>query len=223
MSSTPFRTTPDRARSSHRRTTPAAGRLRAVGLAAVLAAALAGCGTGTEASGEDTAAAPAEPTISVSDAWVRATAGTEEPSMTAAFMALDNEGEEEVSLTGASSPVAGRAEIHEMAEVDGEMAMRKVEGGIPLEPGYGQALMPGGDHVMLMDLSEELAAGDEIDLTLEFSDGTSQELTVPVKEFTEEEGHYHESDEPHDHKSHDHESDKAHSDGSSGESDAGAS
>ncbi|HEX5771191.1 MAG TPA: hypothetical protein VFY11_09510, partial [Nocardioidaceae bacterium] len=37
--------------------------------------------------------------------------------------------------------------------------------------------------------------------TLEFSDGSSEELTVPVKEFTEEEGHYHESDAPHSHPS----------------------
>jgi len=221
MSSALFRTTPARSRSGRRpRPVPFAGRLPAAGLVLALAA-LAGCGSGTAA--ESPAAAPTEPTVSVSDAWVRATARTDDPSMTAAFMALDNEGEEEVSLTGASSPAAGRAEIHEMAEVDGEMAMRKVEGGIPLEPGYGQALMPGGAHVMLMDLTEELAPGDEVDLTLEFSDGTSQELTVPVKEFTEEEGHYHESDEPHDHKSHDHESDKAHSDGSSGEGDSGAS
>lgn len=51
--------------------------------------------------------------------------------------------------------------------------------------------MPGGDHVMLMGLDGELAPGDEVDLVLEFSDGSQRELTVPVKEFTEEEGHYH--------------------------------
>ena len=45
---------------------------------------------------------------------------------------------------------------------------------------------------MLMGVTTELAPGDEVDLALELSDGSTQELTVPVKEFTEEEGHYHE-------------------------------
>lgn len=173
--------------------------VRAVGLGAALLVGLAACGTSNAA---DTAApAAGDPTVEVSDAWVRATVGTEDPSMTGAFMAIDNPGEDDVTLTGAASPVAGKVEIHEMAMVDGSMVMRKVEGGLTVEAGYGQVLMPGGNHVMLMGLTEELAAGDEVDLTLEFSDGSTEELTVPVKEFTEEEGHYHESDAPHSHPS----------------------
>ena len=183
---------------------PALGRGRSSAFAAMagigLLAALTACGTSTadEAPGS---AAPDGPSVVVSDAWVRATVGTEDPSMTGAFMAIDNEGADDVSLTGASSPVAGMVELHEMAMVDGAMTMRKIAGGIELRAGYGQVLMPGGSHVMLMGLSEELAPGDEVDLVLEFSDGTSEELTVPVKEFTEEEGHYHESDAPHEHES----------------------
>lgn len=173
--------------------------VRGVGLGAALLVGLAACGTSNAA---DTAApAAGDPTVEVSDAWVRATVGTEDPSMTGAFMAIDNTGEDDVTLTGAASPVAGKVEIHEMAMVDGSMVMRKVEGGLTIEAGYGQVLMPGGNHVMLMGLTEELAAGDEVDLTLEFSDGSTEELTVPVKEFTEEEGHYHESDAPHSHPS----------------------
>jgi periplasmic copper chaperone A len=160
-----------------------------------LAAALTGCGSNTATATGDTAV----PEVVVSDAWVRATTGTEDPSMTGAFMALDNEGSEDVSLTGASSPVAGTVELHEMAMADGSMTMREAEEGFVIEAGYGQVLMPGGNHVMLMGLTDELAPGDEIELVLEFSDGTSEELTVPVKEFTEEEGHYHENDEPHSH------------------------
>ncbi len=162
--------------------------LRIVGLGAALLVGLTACGTS-----EADEAAPAEDTgVAVSDAWVRATAGTDDPSMTGAFMAIDNEGEENVELVGASSPVAGKVELHEMAMVDGSMVMRRIEGGIEIEAGFGQVLMPGGNHVMLMGLEDELAPGDEVDLVLEFSDGTEQQLTVPVKEFTEEEGHYHE-------------------------------
>jgi periplasmic copper chaperone A len=181
-------------RSTLRRTRAGATAL-AAGLGLMVA--LTGCGNTTATATDDSAASPVE----VSDAWVRATVDTEEPSMTGAFMALDNEGTEDVSLTGASSPVAGMVELHEMAMVDGSMMMRKIEGGLEIEAGYGQVLMPGGNHVMLMGLTEELAPGDEVELVLEFSDGTTEELTVPVKEFTEEEGHYHETDEPHSHPS----------------------
>jgi len=167
--------------------------------AAVLLIGLTGCASSS--AGGATAGAAEESGIDVSDAWVRATEGTEDPSMTGAFMTIDNEGDEDVTLTGASTPVAGMVELHEMAMSDGAMVMRKIEGGIEVEAGYGQVLMPGGSHVMLMDLSEGLAPGDEVELVLEFSDGTSEELTLPVKEFTEEEGHYHESDAPHSHPS----------------------
>jgi copper(I)-binding protein len=163
---------------------------------AVLMLALTGCGA---SSAEEAPSASESPGVAVSDAWVRATAGTDDPSMTGAFMAIDNEGVDDVSLTGASSPVASMVELHEMAMVDGSPVMRRIDGGIEIEAGYGQVLMPGGNHVMLMGISEELAPGDEVELVLEFSDGSREELTVPVKEFTEEEGHYHESDAPHSH------------------------
>jgi copper(I)-binding protein len=168
----------------------------AAGVALLLA--LTGCG-GTSSAGETSVPSTTASTVEVSDAWVRATQGTEDPSMTGAFMVIDNEGEENVSLTGASSPVAASAELHEMASVDGSMVMREVDGGIEIEAGYGQVLMPGGYHVMLMGLTDELAPGDEVELVLEFSDGSSEELTVPVKEFTEEEGHYHEPGTPDSH------------------------
>jgi periplasmic copper chaperone A len=185
--------------TSASRSTLRRARVGATALAAGLGltAALTGCGSTTATATDDTA----DSAVVVSDAWVRATAGAEDPSKTGAFMALDNEGTEDVALTGASSPVAGMVELHEMAMVDGAMVMRKIDGGIEIEAGYGQVLMPGGNHVMLMGLTEELAPGDEVELVLEFSDGTSEQLTVPVKEFTEEEGHYHETDEPHSHPS----------------------
>lgn len=169
-------------------------RHRALAGAALAAALLVGTAAcGNETGSADTAAlAAAEPPIEISDAWVRATVGTDDPSMTGAFMAIDNEGQDDVTLTGASSPVAKMAEIHEMAMVDGSMVMRRIEGGLEIQAGYGQVLMPGGNHVMLMGLTDDLAPGDEVSLTLEFSDGSTEDLTVPVKEFTEEEGHYHE-------------------------------
>ena len=50
----------------------------------------------------------------------------------------------------------------------------------PLEPGSAVHPAHGREGV-----------GDEVDLSLVFSDGSTQDLVVPVKAFTEEEGHYH--------------------------------
>lgn len=181
---------------------------RALGLSAaavLLVGGLAACGeeSGSATSGETTAAATTDAASSlvVGDPWVRATAGTEDTSMTAAFMTIDNTGDEDVTLVGATSEVAGKVEIHEMLMVDGAMAMQAMDAGLVIEAGRGKVLEPGGYHVMLMDVQTELAPGDEVALTLEFSDGSTEELTVPVKEFTEEEGHYHEpgTDEDHSH------------------------
>ena len=177
---------------------------RALGLSAaavLLVGGLAACGEesdsgtatdATSATGSGTATTDAASSVVVGDPWVRATAGTEDTSMTAAFMTIDNTGDEDVTLVGASSEVAGMVEIHEMLMVDGAMAMQAMESGLVIEAGRGKVLEPGGYHVMLMDVQTELAPGDEVALTLEFSDGSTEDLTVPVKEFTEEEGHYHE-------------------------------
>ncbi|WP_300388631.1 copper chaperone PCu(A)C [uncultured Nocardioides sp.] len=186
---------------------------RALGLSAaavLLVGGLAACGEesdsgtatdATSATGSGTATTDAASSVVVGDPWVRATAGTEDTSMTAAFMTIDNTGDEDVTLVGASSEVAGMVEIHEMLMVDGAMAMQAMDAGLVIEAGRGKVLEPGGYHVMLMDVQTELAPGDEVALTLEFSDGSTEDLTVPVKEFTEEEGHYHEpgTDEDHSH------------------------
>jgi copper(I)-binding protein len=184
----------------HDLTTPSTRRvLGSTAAALLLALGPAACGdttaeTTAQTATETTAGTTPEtatPAVVVGDPWVRATRGTEDPSMTAAFMTLDNAGTEDVALVAASSSVARTAELHEMAVVDGTAVMQPVAGGIPLAAGRGKLLEPGGYHVMLMGLRDPLSPGDEVDLVLEFSDGSTQELTVPVKEFTEEEGHYH--------------------------------
>jgi copper(I)-binding protein len=52
--------------------------------------------------------------------------------------------------------------------------------GYPIEAGGSVELKPGGKHVMLINLVEQLETGNEIELTINFSNGESQTLTVPV-------------------------------------------
>jgi hypothetical protein len=159
-------------------------------LAMVLALGLTSCGS--EKKDDDPAATDDAAGISVSDPWVRATAGTEDPTMTAVFMAITNGTDADVTLLSATSPGIEMVQVHEMVEGDdGHMMMQEAPDGVTIRAGKEQLLMPGGYHVMLMGLADEIAPGDEIELTLTFSDGTTVDVTAPAKEYTEEEGHYH--------------------------------
>jgi len=61
------------------------------------------------------------------------------------------------------------------------MRMRRVEGGIPVAPGEGVELRPGGLHLMLMNLRASLVEGDTLVLSLYFEEAGYQEILVPVR------------------------------------------
>jgi copper(I)-binding protein len=90
--------------------------------------------------------------------------------MTGSFMTIANSSDEDVTLTGGSSKSAGIIEIHEV--IDGTMTA--------MSDGL---VIPAKGNVMLMELAEELAPGDEVDVTLEFSNGETVDYTAPVKEI----------------------------------------
>ncbi|MGC4941221.1 copper chaperone PCu(A)C [Kribbella sp. DT2] len=164
-------------------------------LAVALPLLVSSCGSADSAAA-DSAPSVSTPSVLVEDAWVRTTAGAKDTTMTAAFMSLTNPGGAEIKLTSATSPVAGTVQLHEMTMKDGAMVMQEKAGGIAVPAGSHAHLAPSGDHVMLMDLKQPLKPGDEVPLTLKFSDGTTHDLTLPVKNFTEEEEHYHPSETP---------------------------
>jgi copper(I)-binding protein len=99
--------------------------------------------------------------------------------MTGSFMTINNSGDADVTLVGGTSPDAGRIEIHEV--IDG--AMQPMAGGLVIPADGSVMLRMGGYHVMLMDLNNEIKAGDEVTVTLEFSDGQSVKYTAPVKDI----------------------------------------
>jgi hypothetical protein len=63
-----------------------------------------------------------------------------------------------------------------MAMVDGEMVMQPIDGGLVIPAGQSVVLEPGGNHLMLMMLTSDLVAGQEISVTFDF-DG-ADDLTV---------------------------------------------
>ena len=112
------------------------------------------------------AAGAASAQTTVKDAWVR---GTVEPQKaTGAFMHITSA--QGGKLVGAQSPVAGITEVHEMALENNVMRMRAVTA-LDLPAGRGVELKPGGYHVMLMDLKQQLKIGDTVPITLEIEQG----------------------------------------------------
>jgi copper(I)-binding protein len=105
----------------------------------------------------------------------------EEMSLTgtaAAFMLIQNGGAEDDVLLGGETDVANVVEVHEMADVDGIMEMRPLTDGLIIPAGGSETLEPGGYHIMLIGLREDLTNGKTFELTLHFE--KAGEVTVAV-------------------------------------------
>lgn len=98
----------------------------------------------------------------------------------AVFMGVMNTGDADDRLIGAQSDVARKVELHtHIKGDDGVMMMRHVPDGFVIPAGGGHHLERGGDHVMLMGLTEKLADGDLFTLTLVFEQ--AGEITIEVE------------------------------------------
>lgn len=124
--------------------------------------------------------APAYAQITVEDAWIRAT--VPQQKVTGAFMQLN--AVQDSRLVEVRSPVAKTVEIHEMSMDKDVMKMRAVTG-IDLPAGKPVELKPGGFHIMLMGLTQQMKEGARVPLTLivESKDKkrSSVEIKVPVR------------------------------------------
>ena len=106
--------------------------------------------------------------ITIEDAWVRPSpAGILEGVNTGAFMVIRNQGDQADRLIGADCPAARVVEIHETTMVTDVMSMRPVAA-VEVPAGGEVQLKPGSYHLMLIDLQQILASGDEIEITLIF-------------------------------------------------------
>lgn len=113
--------------------------------------------------------------VVVKDAWVRTTVPGQKG--TGAFMSLT--AKSDLRLVGASSAVAGIAEVHEMS-MNGDVMQMRVVAGVDLPAGKTVALRAGGFHVMLLDLKTALPKNATVPLTLLFKDAKGVESKVEV-------------------------------------------
>jgi hypothetical protein len=120
-------------------------------------------------------ALPAVAQVTVTEPWVRGTVAGQMAS--GAFMQLKSA--RDAKLVEARSPVAGVVEIHEMAMENNVMRMRAIPA-LPLPAGRSVELKPGGYHVMLMDLKQQLKEGETVPVTLVVESAGKRE-TIEVK------------------------------------------
>ena len=116
--------------------------------------------------------------ITTNDAYVRAIPPGAKVS--AAFLQISNGDKTDHSLVSAESNAAKVVELHTHIHKDGMMMMRKVDK-IDLPAGKTVALKPGGNHIMLIGLHNQLKPGDKVDLTLVYENGSKSKITAPVK------------------------------------------
>jgi copper(I)-binding protein len=113
---------------------------------------------------------------SVSEPWVRAS--VPQQKATGAFMKLHNA--QGARLVEAKSPVAAIVEIHEMRMDNNVMKMRAING-LDLPAGKSVELQPGGYHIMLIDLKQQVKEGDKVPLTLVIEGKDKQREVVQVQ------------------------------------------
>lgn len=110
------------------------------------------------------------------DLWVKSSEMSTRGGMTAVYGTLTNNSSQDVVLVGGATEIAGVVEVHEMRMIGGEMMMQEIDGGLVIPAGKSIVLEPGGNHLMLMMLTDDLEAGEEISVTFDF-DG-AEDLTI---------------------------------------------
>lgn len=163
---------------------------------------LCGCAGGGERaqpaaspSASQSASAAAAEAVSVEQPWVKAV----DSGMTAAFGEVRNDGEAPVTITGAAAEgVARDVELHETV-VDaqtGGSVMRAKPDPMVIAPGQSITLEPGGDHIMLMDLTCAPMAGTVLTVDLLLENGSEVPVEMPVRDYAGAQEEYAPGEEP---------------------------
>jgi periplasmic copper chaperone A len=99
---------------------------------------------------------------------------------TGAYVTLRNTGQHDHALVKATSPAARVTELHTVVDEGGMKKMRPVPK-MDIKAGSETKLQPGGLHIMLIGLQQPLHEGAHIAITLTFEDGSSKEISAPVR------------------------------------------
>ncbi|WP_162047758.1 copper chaperone PCu(A)C [Vibrio taketomensis] len=108
----------------------------------------------------------------------------------AVFVEIINQSDNDKAIISASTPVAGKVELHDVIKHGDMMKMRQIEQ-VLLPANSQTTLKPGSLHIMLFDLTKPLTEGESIEVSVRFDDGTSQTFMAPIKKVMSGMKHHH--------------------------------
>jgi copper(I)-binding protein len=144
-----------------------------IGLIVVLAAFLSAC------------SAPGD--LEVHQAWVRPTAQGENAAV---YLTLHNHSANADELTGATTTVADMVEIHE-SKMENDVMQMGMLTSLPIAADEEIIFAPGGLHIMLVNIKDELVLGEHIGLVLHFKNHADIVVEVHIEDSMPDEDHDH--------------------------------
>lgn len=126
--------------------------------------------------------------MEVHQAWVRPTAQGENAAV---YLTIHNHSTDDDELTGATATITDSVEIHESKMENDVMQMNMVNS-VPIAADEEIIFTPGGLHIMLTNIKEELVLGEHMGLILHFKNHEDIVVEVHVEESMPDEDHGHE-------------------------------
>lgn len=118
------------------------------------------------------------PKVGISDAWMRPNG---EGMNTAVFAKILNNSDKADTLYAVESGLSKVVEIHESYEKDGKMKMRKIDY-LVVPAKKTVEMKPGGLHIMLIKLKQDIKKGDKHDLVFKFRKAGAVKVKIPVSD-----------------------------------------
>jgi copper(I)-binding protein len=123
------------------------------------------------------ACSPKSTDIEIHEPWARTALKNEN---TAIYLIIHNHSKNGDEITGVSTDVAEITEIHKTEEDANGMMQMNLQSSVPLPADAEISFQPGGLHIMLTGLTQDLKVGDMVTLTLHFKTHADMVLSVPV-------------------------------------------
>jgi copper(I)-binding protein len=116
--------------------------------------------------------------IEITDAFARATLPN--APVAGGYLTITNKGTDGDRLVSATSPAAGKVELHEMSMQNDVMKMAPLPDGVAIAAGETVSLSPGGIHIMFMQLNKPFVEGESVPLTLKFEKAGDVTLDLSI-------------------------------------------
>ena len=125
--------------------------------------------------------------IEVHQPWVRPASQGENAAV---YLTLHNHASDSYELTGASSNVADVVEIHE-SRLENDVMQMNMLSSLSIAADEEINFMPGGLHIMLVNIKQELILGEHIGIILHFSNHEDIVVEVSIENTIPNEDHDH--------------------------------